>query len=87
MYRAFLCMTEQHLWWVLPLAALVCWVSCHTALRLARHVFRSRGFEAWAWLFAAGFSAGSGMWSTHFIGMLGYDPGIAIAYDLKLTLV
>ncbi|WP_339158851.1 bifunctional diguanylate cyclase/phosphodiesterase [Methylobacterium bullatum] len=38
-------------------------------------------------MFAAGFSAGAGMWSTHFIGMLGYDPGIAIAYDLKLTLV
>lgn len=87
MYRAFLCMTEEHHWWVVPLAILVCWVSSHTALRLVRHVFRSQGFETWAWLFAAGFSAGAGMWSTHFIGMLGYDPGLATGYDLTLTLV
>ncbi len=34
---------------------------------------------------AAGFAAGSGIWATHFIAMLAYDPGIGIAYDVDLT--
>ncbi|MCJ2130781.1 EAL domain-containing protein [Methylobacterium sp. E-045] len=87
MYRAFLCLSAQHDAWVLPLAAIVCWVSSHTALRLARQSSKSRGLEPWAWLLAAGFSAGAGVWSTHFIGMLGYDPGIAVGYDTQLTLL
>ncbi|MCC0806208.1 EAL domain-containing protein [Methylobacterium sp. W2] len=70
----------------MPLAAIVCWVSSHTSIRLARQSYRSQGFEKWGWLSAAGFSAGAGVWSTHFIGLLGYDPGLAIGYDLNLTL-
>jgi NO-binding membrane sensor protein with MHYT domain len=29
----------------------------------------------------AAFSAGAGIWSTHFIAMLGYDPGVGVSYD------
>ncbi|WP_280791127.1 EAL domain-containing protein [Methylobacterium sp. 77] len=36
---------------------------------------------------AASFSAGAGVWSTHFIGMLGYDPGVVVGYDTRLTLL
>ncbi|WP_246748226.1 EAL domain-containing protein, partial [Methylobacterium sp. SD274] len=36
---------------------------------------------------AAGFSAGAGVWSTHFIGMLGYDPGLVVSYNTRLTLL
>ncbi len=87
MYRALVCLGEQHDGWVLPLAAIVCWVSSHTALRLARQSTKSRDLEPWAWLLAAGFSAGAGVWSTHFIGMLGYDPGIVVGYNTRLTLL
>lgn len=87
MYRALVCLNAQHDAWVLPLAAIICWVSSHTALRLARQSSKSRGLEPWAWLSAAGFSAGAGVWSTHFIGMLGYDPGIVVGYDTRLTLL
>jgi len=37
------------------------------------------------WLLAAGFATGTGVWATHFIAMLAYAPGFAIAYDLTLT--
>ncbi|WP_082469918.1 MULTISPECIES: EAL domain-containing protein [unclassified Methylobacterium] len=87
MYRALLCLSAQHDAWVLPLAAIVCWVSSHTALRLARQSTKSRGLEPLAWLLAAGFSAGAGVWSTHFIGMLGYDPGLVVSYNTRLTLL
>ncbi len=85
MFRAIVCLTEQHTGWVLPLAALVCWVSAHTALRLVRQSRESHDLGRWLWLAAAGFSAGAGAWSTHFIGMLGYDPGVVIGYDPQLT--
>jgi NO-binding membrane sensor protein with MHYT domain/methyl-accepting chemotaxis protein len=32
-------------------------------------------------------AAGSGIWATHFIAMLAYDPGIGVAYDLKPTVL
>jgi NO-binding membrane sensor protein with MHYT domain/methyl-accepting chemotaxis protein len=34
---------------------------------------------------AAGAATGCGIWATHFIAMLSYDPGISIAYNLILT--
>src|SRR5205085_11648232 len=34
---------------------------------------------------AAGAAAGCGIWATHFVAMLAYDPGIAIAYNIGLT--
>ena len=87
MYRAIICLTEEHTAWVLPLSMLVCWVSCHTAFGLLKQARESTGAAAGAWLTAAGVAAGAGIWSTHFIAMLGYDPGVGVAYDLNLTLL
>ena len=33
----------------------------------------------------AGVTTGLGIWTTHFVAMLGYDPGIVVGYDLALT--
>jgi diguanylate cyclase (GGDEF)-like protein len=37
------------------------------------------------WIAIAGAAAGCGIWATHFIAMLAYDPGVAVAYDIGLT--
>lgn len=87
MYRMIVCLVDQHPVWVLPLAALVCWISAHTALRLLDQARDGSGYARWAWLGAASFSAGAGIWCTHFIGMLGYDPGFAVGYGTDLTLL
>ncbi|GJD86932.1 putative signaling protein [Methylobacterium hispanicum] len=87
MSRMIGCLVDQHPGWVVPLAALVCWISSHTALRLLDQSRDSTGPARPAWLAAAGFSAGAGIWCTHFIGVLGYDPGIAIGYGADLTLL
>src|SRR5262245_47334698 len=39
-----------------------------------------------AWLAMTGLSTGAGIWSTHFVAMLAYNPGLPIAYDPALTL-
>jgi diguanylate cyclase (GGDEF)-like protein len=86
MYRALVCLTDQHTPWVVPLAACVCWISCYVALLLEQRV-RKGGAWAPTWLLAAAFSAGAGIWSTHFIGMLGYDPGVVVGYEMATTLL
>ncbi|MDZ4110270.1 MAG: ATP-binding protein [Brevundimonas sp.] len=39
-----------------------------------------------ALVMAAALTGGLTAWTTHFIGMLGYDPGLELRYDLGLTL-
>jgi len=86
MYRTLSCLTDEHSAWVLPLSGLVCWVSCHAAFGLLKQARESGVWPGAAWLLATGSAAGAGIWSTHFIAMLGYDPPIRIGYDLRLTL-
>ncbi|MBK3401016.1 MULTISPECIES: EAL domain-containing protein [Methylobacterium] len=86
MHRAFVCLTAEHTAWAVPLAALVCWFSCHTALHLLEQARPEHGRGSLGWLAGAAFSAGAGIWSTHFIAMLGYDPGVGVSYDPAITL-
>jgi NO-binding membrane sensor protein with MHYT domain/methyl-accepting chemotaxis protein len=37
------------------------------------------------WIVAAGAATGCGIWATHFIAMLAYEPGFSVAYNLGLT--
>lgn len=85
MYDAFTCLTQEHDAWVLPLATLICWVSCHAAFGLFKQARESRGWTAAGWLLGTGVAAGAGSWSTHFIAMLGYDPPVSVGYDLFLS--
>ncbi|MGT2486242.1 MHYT domain-containing protein [Methylobacterium oryzae CBMB20] len=87
MYRAFACLTEEHTGWVVALAASVCWISCAVALKLEQRVQVRADRHGPIWLLASGFSIGAGIWSTHFIGMLGYDPGVVLGYEPRTTLL
>ena len=37
------------------------------------------------WTLITGAATGCGIWGTHFIAMLAYNPGLAIGYDLAMT--
>ncbi|MGU3464946.1 EAL domain-containing protein [Methylobacterium sp. C33D] len=87
MYRAFACLTEEHTGWVVALAACLCWISCAVALKLEQRVQVRADGHGPVWLLASGFSIGAGIWSTHFIGMLGYDPGVVLGYEPRTTLL
>ena len=85
MFRVITCLVTEHDLRLVVIAGLICYLASYTAINLFR---RARGLTGRArvnWIIAAGAATGCGIWATHFIAMLSYDPGIAIAYNLKLT--
>ena len=52
-----------------------------TILERARNALSRVG-----WITLAGLVSGVGIWATHFIAMLSYDPGVPARYELSLTL-
>ena len=81
------CLVDQHDWRIAPFAVLACAFSLAIALVLfdrAKHL-SSRARRPY--LISAPLVGGLGVWTTHFIAMLAYDPGVAVRYDPLLTLV
>jgi signal transduction histidine kinase len=85
MLRIYGCITEQHDLRLVGLAALICLFGCYTALSLLARARGARGRASFAWLAAAAAVAGSGVWATHFVAMLAFNPGLPLGYELGLT--
>ena len=87
MYRIFYCLRDQHNWKLVILAAFVCVMSSFVAVLILNRAQATQGSQRLRWVLTAGASAGFGIWATHFIAMLAYDPGLKIGFDLRLTLL
>ena len=46
----------------------------------------SRGRQRAVWIATAGLATGCGIWATHFVAMLAYQPGAPVAYEAGLTI-
>ena len=86
MYRVLTCLTTEHDWRLVLLAVAVCFVASVTAISLF-HRAQAVGRARLTWLLTAGIATGCGIWATYFIAMLAYQPGVAVAYDVGLTIV
>jgi methyl-accepting chemotaxis protein len=86
MDRILTCLTTQHDWRLVVVAALICFLSSLVAINLFHQARASARSARIVWILAAGVAAGSGIWATHFIAMLAYDPGVGVAYDLEATI-
>jgi NO-binding membrane sensor protein with MHYT domain len=85
MFRVLTCLTVQHDWRFVAVAALICFIASSCAITLFNRARSSRGRTSATWMLIASLVAGFGIWATHFIAMLAYDPGIGISYDVGLT--
>ncbi len=84
--RVITCLfTEHNLWFVL-LAAIMCVVGATITIRLYRLTSKAQGSARLGWAFLAAICAGSAIWTTHFIAMLGYQPGVPVTLDAGLTI-
>jgi len=86
MFRVIDCITDEHDLRLVLLAGILCLFACTTAISLIGRANASRGGVRTLWIGGAGFVAGSGIWATHFVAMLAYEPGIPFGFDVALTI-
>ena len=87
MFRVFTCLTGEHDWRLVILAGIVCLLASLVAVSLFHRARASRGRVRRAWLALAGSATGCGIWATHFIAMLAYEPAVTVAYDVGRTML
>jgi diguanylate cyclase (GGDEF)-like protein/PAS domain S-box-containing protein len=85
MFRVFSCLTGEHDLRLVVLAGVVCLLASLVAVSLFHRAREARAGLRHAWLALAGTATGCGIWATHFIAMLAYEPSVAVAYDIGLT--
>ena len=85
MFRVFTCLTVEHDWRLVVIAGLVCFLASLCAISLFHRAQASHGRARAAWILTASAATGFGIWATHFLAMLAYDPGVGTAYGIVLT--
>ncbi|MDT2022289.1 EAL domain-containing protein [Methylocella sp. CPCC 101449] len=81
------CITESHNVWLVLIAAAICVVGSWVMIRLFHRAATSSGKQRLGWHVLTAVSLGATIWCTHFIAMLGFDPGVPIGFDPVLTIV
>ena len=85
MYHIFDCIVTHHDQRVLLLAILVCVVSALSAFAQLRRSFECMVARRRLWLASASVTAGVGVWSTHFISMIGFRSAAHLQFERMLT--
>lgn len=87
MYKVLTCLTVEHDWRLVVLAVGVCFLASGVAISLFHRAQVAKGRARLVWLGLDAAAAGFGIWATHFIAMLAFDPGMGAGYDLGLTIL
>jgi diguanylate cyclase (GGDEF)-like protein len=87
MFQVFTFLTDKHDWRLIGLAVAICILACSVTVSLFHRAQSTQGHTRLIWLSLDAAAGGCGIWATHFIAMLAYDPGAHAAYDAKLTIL
>ena len=87
MFRVYICLTVDHDWRLVVAAVIVCFLASAVAISLFHRAQATSGRTRIVWLGFDAVVAGCGIWATHFIAMLAYDPGIGAGYNLVVTIL
>jgi diguanylate cyclase (GGDEF)-like protein len=85
LFRVLYCLTAEHDWRLVALAGVVCFLASLAAVSLLHRARATTGKARAIWIATAGAATGGGIWATHFIAMLAYEPGPPITYNIGLT--
>src|ERR1700686_1228437 len=86
MLRVLTCLTAEHNLRLVALAGVICFLASFAAVSLLHRAVAAQGRARSIWIATAGAATGCGIWATHFIAMLAYDPGVVVGYGLALTI-
>jgi diguanylate cyclase (GGDEF)-like protein len=81
------CLAGEHDLRLVVLAVVICFLTSFAAVYLLQRAREMSGRARAAWIVTAGLASGCGVWATHFIAVLAYEPGVMVAFDLFLTAV
>ena len=85
MFRVINCIVNEHDYRLVLLAVLICAATSFTTFHAYSYATREQGARRLAWVFLTAASTGAGIWATHFVAMLAYNPGHPTDYDEVLT--
>ncbi len=85
MYRIIECLTQEHNYWLVGVAAMVCVVGSCLTVRLTTRLVQASNGRWLVQLVLTSLMGGTTIWSTHFIAMVAYEPGIRHAYEPVMT--
>jgi methyl-accepting chemotaxis protein len=85
MFRVLNCLTIEHDWRLVAVAAVICLFASLSAINLFNRARATNGRARAGWIVGAAIATGFGIWATHFVAMLAYEPGMPIAYSVSLT--
>lgn len=80
------CIAFHYNMWLVFVATCVCATGSWALLGLFQRAALSSGKQRLGWQVIAATSAGASIWSTHFLGMLAYEPGVPVGFDPLLTI-
>jgi diguanylate cyclase len=86
MERVLLCLTDDHDLRFVAIAAVVCLLTSIVTFSLLARTREEDGQSQRLWLLGSALVAGSGIWATHFIAMLAYEPGVPLGFTFVTTL-
>ncbi len=87
MYQVLTCLTTEHDWRLVLLAGAVCFLASAVAISLFDRARASQGRARVVWVALDAAVSGCGIWTTHFIAMLAYDPGSSAGYSIRVTIL
>ncbi|HZC96276.1 MAG TPA: EAL domain-containing protein, partial [Bradyrhizobium sp.] len=87
MYQVLNCLTTEHDWRLVVLGGAICLLASAAAISLFHRAKASSGRSRLIWIGMDAAVSGCGIWATHFIAMLAYDPGTGAAYNIATTLL
>jgi NO-binding membrane sensor protein with MHYT domain len=87
MYRVLTCLSTEHDWRLVILGGAVCLLASAVAISLFNRARASQGRTRLIWIGLDAAVSGCGIWATHFIAMLAYDPGNGAGYSIRVTVL
>src|ERR1700712_2281148 len=87
MFQALTCLAVEHDGRLVALAAVICILASGAAISLFHRAQATRGRARFVWLGLDAAAGGCGIWATHFIAMLAYQPDAGVGYGLGLTIL
>ena len=86
MFKVLSCLVTEHDLRLVLLAGIVCFSATLTAFRLYGRMTGAKGLVRGAWLLLTALVAGAGVWATHFLAMLAYQPGMETGFTSAGTI-